>query len=65
MVKCMYIYKKAAYVPPKRGQAFNQGGTFVFRGENTVYAHYDEATSAHANIETVLRLAKQASSTQY
>lgn len=56
-------WKNAAYVPPKRGQAFNQGGTFVFRGENTIYAHYDEATSAHADMATVIERAKEASTT--
>lgn len=51
----------AAYNPPKSGQAFNQGGTFIFRGKDTIYAHYDEATSAHADVATVINLAIKAS----
>jgi len=41
-------WKDAVYTPPKVEQAFNQGGAFVFEGGRTVYAHYDEATAAHA-----------------
>jgi hypothetical protein len=31
----------AFYIPPKQSQAFNQGGTFIFNGEKTIFAHYD------------------------
>lgn len=31
----------AVYIPPKQAQAFNQGGTFIFNGEKTIFAHYD------------------------
>lgn len=48
----------AFYIPPKTEQAFNQGGTFVFNGPRTEYAHYDEATGAHADIDYVIDLAK-------
>lgn len=41
-------WKDAFYIPPKQDQAFNQGGSFIFDGDRTVYAHYDEATAAHA-----------------
>ena len=41
-------WKDAFYIPPKQDQAFNQGGAFIFNGDRTVYAHYDEATAAHA-----------------
>lgn len=49
----------AFYIPPKRDQAFNQGGTFVFKGKNqTLYAHYDESTGAHADLTEVVKYAK-------
>jgi len=48
----------AFYVPPKQEQAFLQGGTFVFDGKDCVYAHYDESTAAHANVDDVVKLAK-------
>lgn len=51
----MYI---AIYMPPKQEQAFLQGGTFVFDGPDCVYAHYDESTAAHANVNDVVELAK-------
>jgi len=54
-------WSKAFYIPPKREQAFNQGGTFIFRGYDTIYAHYDEATGAHADITKVIRLAVETS----
>lgn len=41
-------WKDASYIPPKTEQAFNQGGSFIFDGPRTAYAHYDEATAAHA-----------------
>jgi hypothetical protein len=47
------------YIPPKQSQAFNQGGTFVFAGDQTLFAHYDESTGAHSDIDMVIGLAKQ------
>mmetsp|Transcript_19807 Transcript_19807/g.48659 ORF Transcript_19807/g.48659 Transcript_19807/m.48659 type:complete len:160 (+) Transcript_19807:375-854(+) len=41
-------WKDAVYIPPKQDQAFYQGGAFLFSGDQTAYAHYDEATAAHA-----------------
>lgn len=52
-------WDKAFYIPPKQEQAFNQGGTFVFDGATTVFAHYDASTGAHSNIEEVIGLAKE------
>lgn len=56
-------WKDAFYVPPKQDQAFNQGGAFIFDEDRTVYAHYDEATAAHAlpgdMVEKALATAKQ------
>lgn len=50
-------WSDAIYIPPKQEQAFNQGGTFIFDGDKTIFAHYDEATGAHADIEYVTDLA--------
>lgn len=50
-------WSKAFYIPPKQSQAFLQGGTFVFQGDRTVFAHYDPSTAAHASVESVLELA--------
>jgi len=47
-------WKNAVYIPPKTTQAFQQGGTFIFRGGNTLYAHYDGGSGAHADIDTVV-----------
>lgn len=52
-------WKDAVYVPPKLGQAFNQGGTFVLNHDQraVVFAHYDEAVGAHAEHDYVTELA--------
>jgi hypothetical protein len=49
---------KAAILPPKQAQALLQGGTFVFNGDRTVYAHYDPSTAAHADVDEVLAIAR-------
>lgn len=51
-------WSQAVYIPPKQEQAFNQGGTFLFDGEETVFAHYDASTGAHSIIQEVIDLAK-------
>ena len=53
------ISSKAIFIPPKQDQAFNQGGAFLFDGEETVFAHYDESTGAHCDIQQVIDLAKE------
>lgn len=57
-------WKDAFYIPPKKEQAFNQGGAFVFAEEGsqsyTIYAHYDEATGAHAIPEEMVEKAVEA-----
>jgi len=50
----------AVIIPPKQRQALNQGGTFVFKGKNTLLAHYDESTAAHADLERVKSIALRA-----
>jgi len=54
----------AIYMPPKQDQAFNQGGTFLFDGDETVYAHYDESTGAHSDIQQVIDLASKRANVQ-
>jgi AhpC/TSA antioxidant enzyme len=46
----------AIFVPPKQAQALLQGGTFVFRGNDTLYAHYDPSTAAHAPMDRVIEI---------
>jgi len=50
-------WNKAVFVPPQTEQVFLQGGTFVFAGTKTLFAHYDESTAAHASLEQVVDLA--------
>mmetsp|Transcript_8656 Transcript_8656/g.15794 ORF Transcript_8656/g.15794 Transcript_8656/m.15794 type:complete len:142 (-) Transcript_8656:245-670(-) len=52
-------WSKAFFIPPKQEQAFIQGGTFVFDGDETVFAHYDESTGAHSDIQQVIDFAKK------
>ena len=57
LLQVLSKWKKAAYLPPKQSQAFNQGGTFIFDGSRTIFAHYDESTGAHADFAEVIDLA--------
>jgi hypothetical protein len=50
----------AFYIPPKQSQALLQGGTFVFCGNQTLFAHYDPSTAAHASIDRVMDIAQKA-----
>ena len=52
-------WNKAFFIPPRQEQAFLQGGTFVFDGKETIYAHYDASTGAHSDIQEVIGLAQQ------
>ena len=52
-----YWYTVAAFIPPKQSQALLQGGTFVFNNEETLFAHYDPSTAAHASLGTVIEVA--------
>ena len=40
--------------PPTNDAALQQGGTFVFDGDDVLYAHIDQGTADHAPIEDVL-----------
>jgi len=57
-------WNKAIYVPPRQSQALNQGGTFLFDGDLTVFAHYDEGTGDHSDIQQVIDLANERVSLQ-
>jgi hypothetical protein len=57
--KPSFSFPLAFYIPPKQSQALLQGGTFVFRGNETLFAHYDPSTAAHAPMERVLEIAQQ------
>jgi len=59
LMEVLSKWNKAVYIPPKQEQAFNQGGTFLFDGANTIFAHYDASTGAHSNIQEVIDLAKE------
>jgi len=50
-------WKDAVYLPPKQQQAFQQGGTFIFKGFDTLYAHYDASTGAHVQVDKAVQLA--------
>jgi len=52
-------WSNALFLPPKQAQALLQGGTFVFCGDRTVYAHYDPSTAAHADLDQVIQLARE------
>lgn len=43
-------WKDSIYFPPKQEQAFQQGGSFVFKGTDTVFAHYDAAAGTHLEV---------------
>lgn len=57
LVDILGRWSRAIFIPPKQEQAFLQGGTFVFNGPCTVYAHYDPSTAAHAEVEQVMKIA--------
>lgn len=60
-------WKDAIYIPPNPEQATNHGGTFIFDGENTVFAHYDESPGTHADpneaVDRAIRVANESRNT--
>lgn len=48
------------WIPPKLEQGLQQGGVFVFKGQQVVFSHYDPSTGAHADLATVLAAAVKA-----
>lgn len=49
--------KTPLWHPPRPEQALQQGGVVAFRGADLAWAHYDPATSAHADLALVVRVA--------
>ena len=47
----------AFIIPPKQAQAFNQGGLFVFDGEDSAFVHYDASTGAHGDLDKAVGVA--------
>mmetsp|Transcript_1800 Transcript_1800/g.2400 ORF Transcript_1800/g.2400 Transcript_1800/m.2400 type:complete len:148 (+) Transcript_1800:566-1009(+) len=50
-------WKDAIYFPPKQEQAFQQGGAFIFRGSDLLFAHYDAAAGTHVEVAKVVEKA--------
>lgn len=50
-------WKDAVYIPPKIEQSTNHGGTFIFKGNDVVFAHYDESPGTHADTYEVIEMA--------
>lgn len=50
-------WKDAVYIPPKPEQGFQQGGAFVFKGKDTLYAHYDASVGAHIPVDKAVQIA--------
>lgn len=42
------------WIPPKREQGFQQGGTFAFDGDDVLYSFYDPSTGVHAPFDDYL-----------
>ena len=47
----------AFIIPPKQAQALNQGGLFVFDGDDSVFVHYDASTGAHGDLDQAVGVA--------
>ena len=45
------------WIPPNKGQSRQQGGTYIFKGQECVFEHKDVATGAHADLDEVVRTA--------
>lgn len=53
-------WKDAVYIPPKQSQALQQGGVFIFQGEDTAFAHYDAAVGTHLEVQVAIDRAIEA-----
>ena len=47
----------AFYIPPKIEQSTNHGGTFIFKGDDLIFAHYDESPGTHYEPSTSVDMA--------
>jgi len=45
------------WTPPRLDQGYQQGGCFVFQGENAIYGYKDPATGAHADLNKIVGIA--------
>ena len=45
------------WIPPKLDQGYQQGGAFVFQGQETLYGRKDPATGDHADLNVLLNVA--------
>lgn len=43
------------WIPTKKGQSTQQGGAFIFKGQNCVWQYIDPATAAHVNAQQLLQ----------
>ena len=51
------MWGDAFIIPPKQSQALNQGGLFVFDGDDSVFVHYDASTGAHGDLDRAVAVA--------
>ena len=61
LMRVLQRWNQAVYIPPRKAQALLQGGTIVFCGRDTLYAHYDPSTASHADLDKVIQLAIESS----
>mmetsp|Transcript_190 Transcript_190/g.375 ORF Transcript_190/g.375 Transcript_190/m.375 type:complete len:277 (-) Transcript_190:255-1085(-) len=52
--------KNYRLITPSRENALQQGGIFVFKGDNVIYEHRDVGTGVHADIEEVMSAIRSA-----
>ena len=45
------------WIPPKLDQGYQQGGAFVFQGQETLYGRKDPATGDHVDLNVLLNAA--------
>lgn len=60
LLKVLGEWKDAVYIPPKPDQAFQQGGAFIFKGNDTLFAHYDASAGTHIEVAKVVQKALEA-----
>ena len=53
-------WKDAVYIPTKLEQSTNHGGTFIFRDDEVLFAHYDESPGTHYDPNDAVKLAIEA-----
>jgi hypothetical protein len=52
-----YLQNYKPLLPPRPADSLFQGGAFVFQGPRLLWSHYDPATSAHADLAELVRVA--------